>query len=156
MLDLAGDPVGEAMIREVDMIFGVVEQTMHLSTDEKMKYKRRLPDTRGKLISSTLIHFSCLFSVPAHLSFISSMFEDVTSNRYFLISRYKAQGFTKTETGAPDRCEFFNISQDELFENNLEEPIATMPPTGARSILYSKIILSAWTLYSSSYSPCSR
>lgn len=30
------------------------------------------------------------------------------------LSRYKALGFTKTETNQPDRCEFFMLSQDEL------------------------------------------
>ncbi|EEA22350.1 conserved hypothetical protein [Talaromyces marneffei ATCC 18224] len=27
---------------------------------------------------------------------------------------YKEQGMMKTETGAPDRCEFYNVSQDDL------------------------------------------
>lgn len=32
-------------------------------------------------------------------------------------SRYKAQGVMKTETGKPDRCEFYNVSQDDLLRN---------------------------------------
>ena len=61
------------------------------------------------------------------------------SNLYFPIPRYKAQGFTKTETGAPDRCEFFNIGQDDLFGKKSEEEVAPMPqPVQAqRSLLES-------------------
>ena len=38
LLDLAGDLNGEKMIREVDAMFKVVQNTMHLSLEEKMKY----------------------------------------------------------------------------------------------------------------------
>ena len=47
LLDLTGDPVGEAMIKEVDVVFEIVQQTMHLSMEEKIEYKQKLPDIRG-------------------------------------------------------------------------------------------------------------
>ncbi|KAH8692773.1 hypothetical protein BGW36DRAFT_418938 [Talaromyces proteolyticus] len=43
---------------------------------------------------------------------------------------YKAQGLMKTETGAPDRCEFYSVSQDDLLGQSTAprdnpEPIAS-------------------------------
>lgn len=48
LLDLAGDPVGERMIAEVDTVFDVVRQTMELNMDEKNKFAHDPPrDFRG-------------------------------------------------------------------------------------------------------------
>jgi len=37
---------------------------------------------------------------------------------------YKAMGVSKTETGQPDKCEFFNVGQDDLLGN---EPVSENP-----------------------------
>ena len=57
LLDLAGDPVGEEMIKEVDAIFGVVQKTMHLSVEEKMRYKQDVPrDFLGYVTNLSCLH----------------------------------------------------------------------------------------------------
>jgi len=54
--------------------------------------------------------------------------EDVISvscanNKYY---RYKAQGAMKNEKGNPDRCQFFNVAQDDILGN--EAPHANPKP----------------------------
>lgn len=48
LLDLAGDPIGERMIAEVDIVLDIVRQTMELSMEEKNKFAHDPPrDFRG-------------------------------------------------------------------------------------------------------------
>ena len=55
LLDLVGDPVGEEMIGEIDEIFDVVQNTMHLSVEEKMRYKQDI-ERRDFLGYATISH----------------------------------------------------------------------------------------------------
>ena len=52
------------------------------------------------------------------------------------VPRYKSQGATKTETGQPDRCEFFSISQDDLLGNAAPRAVPE-PISASRSLLAS-------------------
>ncbi|OGM44899.1 hypothetical protein ABOM_006123 [Aspergillus bombycis] len=81
-LDLSNSPLGEAMIPLIDSIFPIIQQTMQLPLEEKMKYTQDAP-------------------------------------RSFL--GYKALGVMKTESGAPDRCEFWTISQDDILGTTVPE-----------------------------------
>ncbi|OKL64267.1 hypothetical protein UA08_00933 [Talaromyces atroroseus] len=49
---------------------------------------------------------------------------------------YKAEGIMKTETGAPDRCEFYSLLQDDILGNSTVSPALPTPePINSRSEL---------------------
>lgn len=43
MLDLRGNPLGEAVIKEIDHLFGVMHDLMQLSDEVKEEYKHDMP-----------------------------------------------------------------------------------------------------------------
>ena len=138
LLDLTGDTLGEKMIKDVDAVFEIARQTMELSTAEKEKYAMDIPrDYLGYVILS----FSLLTSTRS--PFLPPSIPNPPSkkalNAVLLQCRYKARGLAKTDSGAPDRCEFFNISRDHIL-GTVEPARSTPEPIrGRREVLESYV-----------------
>ncbi|KAI9662985.1 MAG: hypothetical protein M1821_008032 [Bathelium mastoideum] len=121
LLDLNGDATGEDMIKDVDETFEAVKNVMEMSTEEKMHFCQKPPQCftgsveGGRNISSNPILF------PIH----HPAFSRISS--YTNLS-YKAFGAMKTETGKPDRCEFYVVTQDDLLGNSPESCIVKDDP----------------------------